>query len=79
MLGALFVDGGDGMLLGKTGTATWGWMNRLVLPGGNGVFGSRADFGGPSIPSSLAFFATLRAIRGLLIWERSNFPPMPGV
>lgn len=65
--GVLLAAGGDGMVDGKTGTATCGCMKRLAVPGGIGAFGSRADFGGPSIPSSLAFFATLRAIRGLLI------------
>lgn len=55
------------MVDGNTGTATCGWMKRLADPGGKGALGSRADFGGPSMPSSLAFLATLRAILGLLI------------
>lgn len=55
-------------------------MNRFGAAFGAGAgFCSSADFGGPSMPSSFAFFATLRAIRGLRICERSSLPPIPGV
>lgn len=77
--GVLLTEAWAGILVGKTGIATWGWMNKFAVLGAGVGFVSSADFGGPSIPSSLAFFATLRAIRGLRIWERSSFPPIPGV